>query len=215
MYVTRLLLNPKSRRVRQEVARPYEMHRTLMCCFLDNLSPGEERVLFRVETDRHTEAITALMQSVTEPSWDWLDEPGARGYLVLTDDPNPWVKTFKPKLKKGQIMAFRLLANPTVKRAGKRLGLYRDRDQRGWLQRKAQQGGFRVLGAQTSARSTLTGTIHRESGRSHRIKLVSVRFDGYLQVTDPDLLLQSVRCGIASGKGLGFGLLSLAKPQSF
>jgi len=37
-----------------------------------------------------------------------------------------------------------------------------------------------------------------------------VRFDGTLEVTEPEIFLETVRQGIGSGKGLGFGLLSLA-----
>ena len=40
--------------------------------------------------------------------------------------------------------------------------------------------------------------------------MASVQFDGLLRVTDPDRLRETVRKGIGSGKGLGFGLLSLA-----
>jgi hypothetical protein len=48
--------------------------------------------------------------------------------------------------------------------------------------------------------------------RRHKLKLYAVRFDGLLQVVDPQRVLETVRRGIGSGKGLGFGLLSLAKP---
>jgi len=33
-------------------------------------------------------------------------------------------------------------------------------------------------------------------------------------VTDPDRLRETVRQGVGSGKGLGFGLLSLARPPA-
>ena len=36
-----------------------------------------------------------------------------------------------------------------------------------------------------------------------------------LQVTDTDRLRETIQRGIGSGKGLGFGLLSLARPNPF
>ena len=33
MYLSRLILNPRSRRVQRELAEPYEMHRSLMKAF--------------------------------------------------------------------------------------------------------------------------------------------------------------------------------------
>jgi len=215
MYLTRLLLNPRHRRVRQEVARPYEIHRTLMQCFPDDLSPTGERLLFRVETPPPTRAITLLMQTLTAPTWGWLERPVARGYLASSDLPNPWVKTFEPRFKEGQVLAFRLLANPTVKRAGKRRGLYRKEDQRAWLVRKARVGGFRVGSVRSVGQGTVVGSIHRGDRTSHQLRFLSVRFDGLLQVTDPDVFLETLRRRIGSGKGLGFGLLSVARPRRY
>jgi CRISPR system Cascade subunit CasE len=115
MYLSRLILNPRNRRVQKEVAQPYQMHRSLMGAFSDNLKPGDDRVLFRLETAR-TGALTLLVQSLTLPDWSWLAEPNARGYLLPVDKPNPAVKSFDINLAIGQVLAFRLRANPTVKR---------------------------------------------------------------------------------------------------
>jgi CRISPR system Cascade subunit CasE len=210
MYLSRLILNLRSRRVRQEVANPYEMHRSVMRAFPDSLAE-EERVLFRLESHPRTGALALLVQSFLEPGWSWLAEPGARGYLVAVPG-NPAVKQFELPIIRGQALAFRLRANPTVKRDGKRLGLYREEEQLAWLQRKAQDAGFQVLAARTSQKEAVGGTIHRDE-ETHRLRLLGVQFDGMLRVTVPERLREAVCRGIGSGKGLGFGLLSLARPR--
>ena len=48
MYLSRLILNPRSRQVQKELADPYQLHRTIMAAFPDVLPP-DERVLFRVD----------------------------------------------------------------------------------------------------------------------------------------------------------------------
>jgi CRISPR system Cascade subunit CasE len=218
MYLSRLILSPRNRRVQKEIADPYQMHRSLMNAFPDDLEPGTERVLFRVETDLRTGMITVLLQSTLEPRWGWLDDNGAQGYLLPMDEPNPAVKEFDLNLAPGQVLAFRLRANPTARRrlpdgTRKRIGLCREEEQIEWLKRKGEQGGFRLLSARTSSQDVVRGHIHRK-GDTHKLKLLAVQFDGLLQVTDPDRLRESVQQGIGSGKALGFGLLSLARPPA-
>jgi CRISPR system Cascade subunit CasE len=212
MYLSRLVLNPRSRRVQREIADPYQLHRSLMRAFPGDLQEGDERVLFRLDADARGGAPTVLLQSWLEPKWDWLDDAGARGYLLRP----PETKAFDLRLAAGQVLAFRLRANPTVKRRfddgdHKRVGLYREEEQIEWLKRKGEQGGFCLLAARAGGDSRVGGFIRREEeDKTHKLTLLAVQFDGLLQVTDPDRLRETVRRGVGSGKGLGFGLLSLA-----
>jgi CRISPR system Cascade subunit CasE len=158
--------------------------------------------------------LTLLVQSWDAPDWSWLADAGARGYLSSVTEPNPAVKPFDLQLAAGQVLTFRLRANPTVKRhfeSGdhKRVGLYTEEEQVAWLQRKTDDGGFSLLSVNVAAEGQAGGLIHRDD-ETHRLNLLAVRFDGVLQVTDPARLVETVRRGIGSGKGLGFGLLSLA-----
>lgn len=214
MYLSRLILNPQIRRVQRQVANPYEMHRTLMRAFADDLKTGEERVLFRLDQGR-TGALTLLVQSWTLPDWSCLALPEFRGYLLPVGEPNPAVKAFDLDLAQGQVLAFRLRANPTARRTfddkKRRVGIYDEDDQFAWLERKGNLGGFRVLSARTTDTQDVGGKV-KDGGDSHKLKLLAVQFDGLLEVTDPERLHQTVRQGIGSGKGFGFGLLSLARP---
>jgi CRISPR system Cascade subunit CasE len=220
MYLSRLILNPHGRRVQREVADPYQMHKSLMRAFPKHLKEGDERV-FRLEPGRNG-ALILLVQSWTLPDWSWLAEPEARGYLLPVGEPNPAVKAFALDLAPGQVLAFRLRANPTVKHwypnkegemRPKRVGIYDDQEQMDWLRRKGELGGFRLVSARTGDREDVRGDIRRDK-ETHKLKLAAVQFDGLLQVIDPERLRETVRQGIGSGKGLGFGLLSLARPQT-
>ncbi len=220
MYLSRLILNPRNRRVQAEVAHPYEMHRSILRAFPDDLATDAERVLFRLEAGQAHGGLTLLVQSWSAPNWSWLEDEKARGYLLPVDVPNPAVKPFALPLTAGQTLTFRLLANPTVKRRfnqedHKRVGLYDEKEQEEWLKRKGEQGGFLVLSVRASKRDDVTGRTRKdEDGQTHDLQLLAVQFDGLLQVTDPDRLQETVRHGIGSGKGFGFGLLSLAPPPS-
>jgi CRISPR system Cascade subunit CasE len=216
MYLSRLILNPRNRRVQREVADPYQMHKSLMRAFPDDLKEGDERILYRLEPGRNG-ALTLLVQSWTLPDWSWLAEPEVRGYLLPVGEPNPAIKEFDLSLSKGQTLAFRLRANPTARRTfedkKRRVGIYDEQEQIEWLKRKGELGGFRLVSARTGGQEDMGGKIKRD-GDTHKLKLAAVQFDGLLQVTDAERLRQTVRQGIGSGKGFGFGLLSLARPPA-
>jgi len=223
MYLSRLILNPRSRRVQREVAQPYEMHRSLMRAFPVQLEREAERVLFRLDAQPRTGVLTLLVQSSDMPDWSWLAEPGASGYLLPLSEPNPAVKPFNPTFSPNQLLAFRLRANPTVKdyrddqqhpgkEVHRRFGLYKEEEQVEWLKRKSVAGGFEILRLQARQEGLVKGTIHRRGEESHALNLLAVTFDGLLRITDVPRFTETLHAGVGSGKGLGFGLLSLARP---
>lgn len=221
MYLSRLILNPRSRQVRSELADVYEMHRTVMKAFAGRVT-NDERVLFRVDIHPRSEIPTLLVQSRLEPDWGFLLDAG-KNYLLTGDDlpldvDNPAIKPFDLVLQPGQVLSFRLRANPTVKKdregqkQGRRVGLVREEDQLAWLQRKIESAGAALLSANILNDGKAGGKLFREQEK-HKLSFISVQFDGVLQVKDPDLLVKSIGTGLGSGKGLGFGLLSLAKSR--
>ena len=204
MFLSRLVLNPRSRQARREAAEPYELHRTLLRAFPGPLEA--ERVLFRIDPARETGALVVLVQSLSEP--DWSHHRSLPHYLLA----EPEFKAFHPAFTPGQRLRFRLRANPTVKRDGKRLGLLTEDEQLAWLRRKGEAGGFRVLAA-LAVREGFARGRKREGDAGFPLTHLAVRFDGTLEVTDPAQLIESVRDGIGSGKAFGFGLLSLARAE--
>ena len=202
MYLSMLELNPRSRQVQAELRDPYQMHRTLSRAFGDDPDAyAQARCLFRVDEMKGSGKMLALLQSKAPPDWDRLP---MRGYVAST----PQVKEFTPTFINGQILRFRLRANPTSRRGrdGKRLGIYREDEQCVWLQRKAESGGFTVLSVNTNPDRELECMTADGFGT----KFAVVTFDGVLRVNDPDLFLKTVESGIGTAKGFGFGLLSVA-----
>jgi len=218
MYLSRLILNPRSRQVRNELADPYELHRTVCRAFpnanyAENESSG---ILFRVDVHPRARIPTLLVQSRQEPNWDFLAAE-KKDYLLGADDlpldvENPAIKEMNLQLQDGQVLSFRLRANPTKreKQSAKRIGLMREEDQQKWLARKLEAAGAELQAVTIVNEQIRQGKLP-EKERANRMKFLSVQFDGVLQVRDPDLLLKSIGAGLGSGKGLGFGLLSLAK----
>jgi len=201
MYLSQLSLRPASRQVLRDMASPYELHRTLMRAFPDSDAGGPGRVLFRIEPMRDggdAEPPRVLVQSDVAPDWSRLPD----GYATVQGP-----KELALALSHGQRLRFRLRANPSLKRDGKRRGLTKEEDQRCWLDRKAAGCGFKPL-AYTIVRVGRTISRRGEHGVATHL---GADFEGVLQVTDAAKFSAAIRTGIGPAKGFGFGLLSVAK----
>lgn len=228
MYLSRLILNPRARQVRNELADPYEMHRTVCKAlpdanYKDNESSG---ILFRVDLHPRTRIPTLLVQSRLKPDWSFLLAE-RKDYLLGENDlpldvENPAVKEMNLHLHEGQTLAFRLRANPTfkkttVKENGEkhkaRLGIFNEEDQQKWLIRKLESAGAALVNVNIVNEQFTRGKLFVEKEKASRLNFLSVQFDGVLQVKDKDKLTSSIFTGFGSAKGLGFGLLSLARAQ--
>lgn len=199
MHLSKLEINPANRLARRDLADPYELHRTLMRAFPSAEAGGPGRILFRSEGDSDHPLV--IVQSDIEADWSRL--PLAEGYLVAS----PLQKPFDPKFAAGQVLRFRIEANPTLKREGKRVFLTDESQQVDWLKRKSVAGGFDVIQL-TSVRSRrVLGSAYRGD---NAVVLGSALFDGILRIHDPAVFRSTLQSGIGSAKGFGFGLLSLA-----
>jgi len=245
LYLSRLVLNPRSRQVMSEIAFPYEMHRTLMRAFPKATDEtilkarDEFGVLFRAEVDDLQGVVKVYVQSRIEPDWSFLD--GVNDYLCMDSEmPEYEYKDIMPacrKIQDGQVLSFRLRANPTKRIAkhddpmkGKRVELRRESEQIDWLIRKGRErekdksGGFEILMREFEDENGEISRVprvevsgeekqrcrKREEGRSHQTTHLAVSFDGLLRITGADAFRETLVCGIGPGKAFGFGLLSIA-----
>lgn len=219
MFLTRLVLNGRSRQVQRDLANPWELHRTLMAAFPDDAGerPRDDNssigLLYRVELPDEGDRPMILVQSRIHPQWQSLPAGYLAGGAV-----NPALKEFVPSFSPGQMLVFRLHANPTTRlghsageRKGKRVGV-RPAELEQWLQRKAEAAGLRVHSVNVANRGQQTGRVPVD-GEKRTARWLGVRFDGACEVVDPDLLLHALESGIGSGKAFGFGLLSLARTR--
>jgi CRISPR system Cascade subunit CasE len=216
MYLSRLLLDPRSKQARTDLANPYKMHATLCRAFAepDQTPP---RFLWRAEEGKTP---TVLVQSLETPNWEKLLQRFP-GYFAQAPQ-------YKPvpleHLQPGQVLRFRLRANPTVTRRDphnptkrKRYGLRSVEEQLEWLRRQGTSGGFEVLGAMVVQSEKVRFYKHSknadESGPSEALPIVlqSVLYEGHLKIADLEAFQQTLAAGLGHAKALGFGLLSIGK----
>jgi len=208
MYLSLLKLDPSPRKVREMMINPYTLHQTVYRALPDKTDGGPGRALYRIDQNRHTGAISLLVQSEKKPDWPKVD------YLSECLSGEVKTKPYAPEVENGQRLYYLLRANPSVKKQvegkknGCRLGLLREEDQLRWLQQKAEKNGFTII----TCRTVPEGIIKNERGQAdgNKLRHYAVRFEGILEVADPDVFTVALQCGIGPAKGFGFGLLSIA-----
>lgn len=228
MFLSKLPVNVRSRDFRRDFADVQAMHRRVLSGFPDLEADVPARqhhgVLWRLDSGQRGYAV--YVQSHSRPDWS----PLPQDYLTARAE----VRCLQPVLaaiEPGRLFGFRLVANPTrtVHRegtpgnrgSGKRVGLEQPEDQVQWLLRQGERHGFAlpetdVFGPDVAPTPIPKLTGYKEddtkSGRS-KITIAQVRFDGHLQVTDPEALAAALKNGIGRAKAYGCGLLSLAPAQ--
>jgi CRISPR system Cascade subunit CasE len=236
LYLSRLLLDGASRQVRSELAHPYEMHRTLMRGFPEESGDARKAfgVLFRAEPNERCSRVTIYVQSCKKaPDWSYLRP---LDYLLAEPEPPKDLTRAYACLRTGQVLRFRLRANPTRRiwrtmegdeaMKGKRVALHHEEEQTAWLGRKGRErekrcpGGFELLmrdvyevnGARRELPCVNVCSEGLQTGRkqNHRLTHVAVQFDGLLRITDADAFRQTLERGLGPAKAFGFGLLSVA-----
>jgi CRISPR system Cascade subunit CasE len=203
MYLTRLTLDPRCAQARRDLADAYDMHRTLSRAFVMGNDELPTRFLWRLERDTNPWTHpTVLVQARHAGEWDSLQS--LPGYLQKSAEH----KTVElDRLVQAGTYRFRLMANPTVTRQGKRYGLLDEVAQLEWLKRQGVRHGFGVKASVVSASDLLESK--RKPGGS--ITVQQVCFDGVLEVQEPSSVRNALLDGIGHAKAFGCGLLSLAR----
>ncbi len=194
LYLTQLVLNPKSAQAIQDIANIYKLHARISTAFLKKTTE-HPTCLWRSEINT---SIRILVQSHTKPDWTKIR---VTNYFSSIAE-----KVFElDQLALHNQYQFRLRANATFKTNGKRVAIKDEQKQFQWLFQHAEKGGFKILDA---SRTHNLAIVARKADA--KITLNSVEWDGVLEVCDLQLFLQTLSLGIGPAKGFGFGLLSLA-----
>ncbi|TDQ53223.1 type I-E CRISPR-associated protein Cas6/Cse3/CasE [Actinorugispora endophytica] len=230
MHLTRFRLNTARGGARKLLSSPRSMHAAVMSSFADALPSHTDgpRVLWRVDRNARAEVFLYVV-SPTAPDLTHLVEQAGwpTSGTWQTYDYTP----FLTRLAKGGTWAFRLTANPvhSIRRKDgeptKTTAHVTPRHQMGWLLKRQETAGFRVLEKPPEERRLAEGgeyelIVHNRQNhaftkgpadrRGAPVSLVTATFDGRLEVTDPDALRRVLTTGLGRAKAYGCGLMTLA-----
>jgi CRISPR system Cascade subunit CasE len=204
MELARITLNPADRQARRDLADPYEMHSTLVRAFAPSSELPPAPFLWRLESSAASGATQVLVQSASGGLWDALcgQIPGWALHVEL--------RSWNPAavLQVGRRVQFRLRANPTVTRDGKRRALLKETEQRQWLDRQFAKSGLRATGFEIVDAVRLSARRRKDGGALLTVN--AVLYEGSAEVQDSVATVAAVTCGLGHARMLGLGLLSLA-----
>ncbi|RYU60493.1 type I-E CRISPR-associated protein Cas6/Cse3/CasE [Methylolobus aquaticus] len=205
MYLSKLTLDPRHPLARRDLANAYDMHRSLSRAFVADENARPSGFLWRLERSADCQpASVVLVQSVQPGNWTVLDSLGGYAFAIHGNKS----VALEGLIQSGARYRFRLLANPTVTRAGKRYGLLREEDQLQWLNRQGARHGFEVRGCIRGASERLDV---RQGSKGHRMTFDTALFEGILSVQSAETFRDAMLRGLGHGKALGLGLLSVAR----
>jgi CRISPR system Cascade subunit CasE len=200
MVLSKVTLDLEDTKARRDLADPYEMHATLMRL----VDGGVSRPLWRLEVPREARPPYILVQTSEAPDPPQLRAGGATYFTSFEIRPH----LLALDLREGELLRFRLRANPTVTRQRKRHGLVREEEQLEWICRVLSNGGA------TEILATVTESgrhVMRRRRAGARIVVQGATYDGVLRVSDVDRLRRMLVEGVGHAKALGFGLLTVAR----
>jgi CRISPR system Cascade subunit CasE len=232
MYLTRFRVNTARTDARRLLSSPQAMHAAVMSSFPEILPTAEQapRVLWRADRNATAEVLLYVVSPsrpdlthlVEQAGWPAAAASGTPGWQTYHYAP------FLARLDKGTTWSFRLTANPvhhvrvTDGAPIKRTAHFTAKHQLQWLLERQDTGGFRVLAKPEDKQLTEYGDQHQvivrdqralnfgKRGTSSRVTLVTVTYDGRLEVTDPDALRRVLTGGLGKAKAYGCGLMTLA-----
>ena len=205
MYLTRIALDTRRRDTMRAIAFPSKFHGALESAF-----PGDRpHNLWRL--DSLNGKLYLLLLSDTEPELTSFCKQ-------FSEYPDAWeTRSYDGLLERltvGSRWRFRLTANPTRSVGSGRQGVrgtvhahITAEHQRQWLAERAEKHGFRLEGFDVVQSRWLR--FYKKNGRP--VTLLSVTYEGLLEVTDPALFRAAMTNGIGRGKAYGLGLLTVVR----
>lgn len=228
MYLTQFRVNTARITARRLLSSPQVLHATVMTSFAEPPTPAGDgpRVLWRLDQTSRAETHLYIISPNKPDLTHMVEQAGwpATGGGWKTYDYDPFLTRLRP----GDQWAFRLTANPvhSIRRTDdepiKLTAHVGPHHQMSWLLNRQEPSGFKVLEKPPELRRLPEGDeyqliVHnrrqlafRKRRQGKPVTLLSVTFDGRLEVTDADAFRRTLTRGLGRAKAYGCGLMTLA-----
>lgn len=203
MYLSRVEIDTKNRQKIRDLSHLGAYHGWIEQSFPDEIAQGErKRHLWRI--DQLQGRTYLLLLSPDKPDLEKLEKYGRPGTAMSKD-----YEPFLNRLAENQVLRFRLTANPAFrggkssKHPGKIIPYFAVDKQLGWLENKAENGGFKLLNAD------VVGHDRPSLRKQSRVSLNRTVYEGVLQITDLSKFRNVLTEGLGREKAFGMGLMTV------
>lgn len=218
MYLSRVEIDVNNRQKTKDLTHLGAYHNWVEHCFPEEIKAGKRcRHLWRIDPLDGKKYL--LLVSEEAPDLQQMEVNGVAGTAITKS-----YDQFLDSLKEGQLMQFRLTANPT--HAIPKLGSDQPRivphiridDQRGWLVKRSAGRGFQLvqqasIAGLESEDDQAFNIVNRDfqilRKGHHTVRLSRVTFEGYLRIDDLKRFKKTLVSGIGREKAFGMGLMTV------
>lgn len=216
MYLSRIALDETRYTTMRALSAPQKFHGAIESAF----SGARRRRLWRL--DRLNGTLYLLLLSEDYPNLSLLIQQfGSRMGTSCAE-----TKDYRPLLQRivpGSIWRFRLTANPTkscprtniLTARGKVTAHCTTDYQKQWLLERSEKHGFSLPSDGFTVTSSQWLQFTKGASHTQRVSLLSVTYEGILQVTDGQKFCEVLTKGIGRGKAYGLGLMTVMGGSAF
>lgn len=203
MYLSRIPLDFTDRNTMKALSSPSMFHGAISDSFM-----GERPdVLWRI--DNLNNQLFMLILSIDKPNLTNFSRQFSNGDHWETKDYDQLTK----RIKDGNVLRFRLTANPTKSvsdkngKRGKIAAHITTEHQKNWLIQKGTQNGFSVNERSFDVVQSKWYRFYKHGNNC--VTLLSVTYEGILEITDAEKFKSALTKGIGRGKAYGMGLMTV------
>ena len=204
MYMTRMRLNTEKRKTRIALTNRNWFHGAVE----NALGQTDDRKLWRL--DKLNGEYYLMIVSKDKP-----DMSAAVCEFGYPEDPAPWetleYDKFLSGIEKGSIWYFKLTANPVMESHGVIYNHAGVNNQTKWLMDRAKKNGFSIDENSLGVFNSHWVSFKKRKEQNRRVTLLSVTFEGVMEIEDPDLVRKALVSGIGKGKAYGQGMMTIMK----
>lgn len=207
MFLSRIPLDVNSRNTLKALNSPSIFHGAVECSF----EGDRMRDLWRI--DKIGDQLYLLLLSEAEP--DLISFCQQFGYGDTEYEIKPYDGLLS-RINTGDLYRFRLTANPTrsvpnkeKEKRGKVLACITTEHQKNWLIDRSAKNGFSVTDDSFDVVQSRWLRFFKKESRT--VSLLSVTYEGVLEVTDADLFRTALTNGMGRGKAYGMGMLTVMR----
>ena len=204
MYLSRVEIDDNNRQKTKDLTHLGAYHNWVESSFPAEIAQQKRtRHLWRI--DRLQGKRYLLLVSQEKPDLTKLQRYGVTG-TAMTKDYQPFID----QIADGDLMRFRLVANPTYRTDGKVYPHITIDQQKGWLKTRTDKAGFEIL--TDPAGNDNFEIVNRDwpvLDHKRRVRLSRVAFEGLIRVTDAAKFRQVLTEGIGREKAYGMGMMTV------
>lgn len=209
MVISKLLLNPISVDVQNDLSDLYCLHNRLKMSFASQAIREKISMLFRIDfaSTPLASGIPIIIQSLVFPDWKKFDNQ--RNYLLA----EPFTKEINNfDITKDFTYRFLLNASPSYLSKDKKIiCLHRNDQLLQWIVDEGEKNGFMVEKDEINIKQLQPMiAIKKKAEGESKITVNLVEYSGLLHVFNKYKLTNAIFNGIGRGKDFGCGLLSIA-----